>query len=314
MRTLPFIHSMPLPMFEEGDPPKDPPAGDPPPADPPPPKPSALNAGEDPPKNGPTDWPDDWRSKLAGEDADASKRLERFKAPTDIWKSYRELEARVSKGGGKPTEIPAPDGEKDPDGLKAWREERGIPEDATGYVVPDTVKEMVTDADKPIIEAFTASAHAKHMTPAAAQAAMEFFFETRDAQIAAELAADKEAAESTSDALRKEWGREFKPLSGAAAKLAAEISPGVNWFDARLDDGRLLANVPEVVKALADLALLKYGDTSYVGAEKAAKTESRKAEIQKVMREDFNAYQNDAAMQKEYGDILEAEEKRAARG
>lgn len=317
MRILPFLHHMPLPMFApEGDEAAAAAAAEAAAAEAAAAeaakggaRPSGLNPGDDAERGkGPADWPDDWRDKIAGDDADARKRLDRFKVPGDIFKSFRELETRQSKGGNKPADIPPPDAEKDPDGLKAWREERGIPADPTGYTVPDTVKEMVTEDDKPVVEGFTAAMHSKNIPPNAAAAAMEFYFETRDAQIAAELQADKAAASEVADALRSEWGSEYKPLSSAAAKFASEITPGINWFDARLDDGRLLSNVPEFVKALADLALLKYGDTSYVGAETAAKTNSRKVELETMQRDTPEKY--GAAEQKEYGEILAALEKR----
>ena len=71
--------------------------------------------------------------------------------------------------------------------------------------------------------------------------------------------------------------------------------------------------MPEVVKALTKFGLMEFGDGAYVGGE-AKVTANRKAEIEKVMSTDFNAYQADAAMRKEYGDILAAEERAKARG
>src|SRR5512135_169053 len=44
------------------------------------------------------DWPDDWREKLAGNDEKALKRLGRFASPAGIFKSFRELEAKFSRG------------------------------------------------------------------------------------------------------------------------------------------------------------------------------------------------------------------------
>jgi hypothetical protein len=317
MRILPFLQHMPLPMFE-GEGVNGGGGGDQAAADAAAAaaaaeaakggKQSALNPGEEQSSSGPADWPDDWRDKLAGEDKDARKRLDRFKAPGDIFKSYVELETKFKQSGGKPADIPPPDGEKDPDGLKAWREERGIPADPTGYAVPDTIKDKVTEDDKPVVEGFTASMHAKNIPPAAAAAAMEFYFETRDQQLAAELQADRAAATEVGDVLRKEWGVEYTPLSKVASRFAAEITPGIDWFDARLEDGRLLSNIPEVVKALADLGMQKFGDVSYAGTEAAAKTSGRKAELEKIQRDEPEKYTPE--LRTEYGDIIAALEKR----
>src|ERR1700739_1279856 len=46
----------------------------------------------------PSDWPTDWRLKIAGGDAEAAKSIDRLAAPTDLFKSYRELHTKVSSG------------------------------------------------------------------------------------------------------------------------------------------------------------------------------------------------------------------------
>src|SRR3990167_10392063 len=46
----------------------------------------------------PATWPDDWRGRFAGKDADALKRLNRFQSPEGVYKSWRSLEQRLSAG------------------------------------------------------------------------------------------------------------------------------------------------------------------------------------------------------------------------
>ena len=46
----------------------------------------------------PATWPEDWRNRFAGSNEDDVKRLNRFKDPANIWKSYRALEQRISSG------------------------------------------------------------------------------------------------------------------------------------------------------------------------------------------------------------------------
>lgn len=64
----------------------------------------------DKPVIAPADWPEDWRSKVAGEDAKELARLQRMGSPADVWKAYRALEAKISSGqlkqGLKPDATP----------------------------------------------------------------------------------------------------------------------------------------------------------------------------------------------------------------
>jgi hypothetical protein len=70
-------------------------------------------------------WGDGWREHLAAGDDKARARLERFQTPTDIFKSYRALEQRVSSGELK-ANLPFPDKGTDEE-KAAWRKDAGIP-------------------------------------------------------------------------------------------------------------------------------------------------------------------------------------------
>lgn len=309
--------ALPLPVFMPPDtvveppappptPPPTPPAGDPPtaPKDPP----TALDGGagdKDKTIVVPGDFPEDWRVKLAG-DAKAAKQLDRFKAPTDLWKSYTELQTKMAKGK---TANDAPDGEKDPDGLKAWRKDNGIPDEPTGYELPKPVLDRLTDADKPVLASFTEFAHKKNLPPSAVAVAAEWYVASEEAATAAQRKVDADASEATADALRKEWGPEFKNNMEVIKRFQEEITPGVPWANARLDDGRRIGDIPEVAKMMATLALQKYGDVAFIGGANESATMTRKAEIEKFRSTNWQEYQGDEKMQKEYLDILAAEDR-----
>jgi hypothetical protein len=263
---------------------------------------------DDKPIATPVDWPDDWRDKIAGDDASALKRLGRFKAPGDIFKSFLAAEAKI-KSGKDP--IPAPDGEKDPEALKEWRADNGIPDDPSGYELSEDVQKLLTDDDKPVLQNFTEFAHGKNLPPAFVEAGAAWYVAEQERVFTARAEADKEQAQDAQDELRQEYGQEFRANTTMAKRFAEEITPGVNWFEARLDDGRKLGNIPDFVRALAKLGSQEYGDVAFAGGEAAKATADRKAEIEKIMREDMKAYDNDPAIKKEYFDILQAEEKRA---
>lgn len=312
----------PQPVFSP-DPPageiKEPPAPAPEPApDPNPPadpKPTGKSAIANPPSDkndppadpGPAPEPGDWHASMVGDDAKELERAKRFKNPGDLWKSYRELENKF-RSGGAAASVPAPDGEKDPDGLKAWREERGIPESADGYALSDDVKNVLSDEDKPFADQFFEFAHTKNLHPDAVNAAVQFY-----AQQQADLRAnDAKLAEETDDWLHKEFGVEYKPMTALAHRAATEISPGLNWFDARMPDGRQLGSIPEFYKAMVELGTKEFGDASYAGTERATATENRIAELRKIMSEDIDKWDNSPELKKEYYGLIEAQGRRNA--
>jgi len=256
----------------------------------------------------PADFPDDWRAKMAGDDKDTLKKLERYKAPADVAKALREAEKKLTSGKVG-TADPAPDGTKDPDALKVWREANGIPADPTGYELPKTVQERLTDADKPVLSSFTEFAHKANLPPNAVQVAASWYVEQQEQAFAAQVEADKKASEEVQDELRKDYGQEFR-ANTTMAKRFMEESGAVDLLEARLPDGRKVGNVTSLVKSLVDIAAQKYGDVSFAGGENAARTASRKEEIEKIRDTDFARYDGDQKLQAEYLEILKAEGKR----
>ncbi len=260
----------------------------------------------------PGDWPEDWRDRMAGEDKDMRKRLDRFKAPADVFKSYTELEAKFKKGPTASDE-PMPDAEKDPEKAAEWRKARGIPPDPTGYDVPDAVKKLVTDEDKPRLATFTEHMHKANVPQQYVGPALEYYFQEQAQAAEAIAAADKADQSETEDLLREEWGPDFRPNAVIAKRFAEEVTPGVNWFSARLPDGRVLGNIPDFVKALADMGRERFGDVSLAGAENTARTQTRKAELETMMREEPDKYYGDKKHSAEYEKIMDAELKAAGR-
>jgi hypothetical protein len=300
----------PPPAKEEAPPAGEPPAGDPP-ADKKPDGSFLANADDDKIDEtvkvvAPADWPEDWRDKLAGGDAAARKRLDRFKAPGDIFKSYTELESKFKSG--KPVDDePMPDAEAEPEKAKEWRKARGIPEDPTGYAVPETVKNLVTDADKPRLTAFTEAMHAKGIPTSAAGAVMEWYFQEQDAIASAIAENDKEHSEKLQEELRSEWGSDFRANSTLAKRYAEKVFGDVPWTEARLPDGRRMGDIPEMVRALADAGRSEFGDVSFASGDAANKTMARKQELEIMMAEDRPKYMANPAFAKEYEAIIDAE-------
>lgn len=319
-------HLITLPVFAPPDPPAPvvtppvvtPPVVTPPPvATPPvvtPPVTAATAPVDDKGVTTPADWVPDWRERFAAgadgkTDAKVLERLKRYDSPVAFAKAGLEAQTKILSGKAT-DDTPMPDETKDAPGAKKWREERGIPADPTGYVLPDPIKAKLLPEDAPVLASYTAFAHKKGMAPAEVARGVEWYTDMVDAQAAERNAADKTQQTSVEEGLRKEWGSEFQPFKKVAQRYAEETIPGTNIFLARLPDGRMLGNVIDVVKGFATLGIAKYGDVAFAGGEAAKVTESRIAELKNIMSTDWDKWNASPALRKEYNDLLAAEAKR----
>lgn len=275
---------------------------------------TALDGGaDDTMQAGAADFPADWRERIAGTDTKKLDRLKRYTDVTALGTALIETQdaLRAARGGKAPANTAAPE---DAAELKTWRAERGVPDDATGYTVPDTVKEMVTEEDKPILSNFTERMHKANIPASAAAAALEFYFENRDQQLLAEAEQDKTQSIDTTVELKQLWGPEYKDNQIFAREMAKRLAPeGADWFLARLPDGRQLGNVPGVVKMMAELGRKELGDTRFAGDGNTSQTMSRIEELRAIMNTDIQKWNASPAMRSEYQQLLEAQDRAGKR-
>ena len=217
----------------------------------------ASGAGDEAPaKEGPATWPDDWRAKLAGEDAKQLKQLEQYTDPTALWKKTKSLEKKLNE---KASVALNPPKDASPEELAAWRRERGIPEAPEKYL--EAIKlpkgEVLGDLDKPIVEGFAAAMHGANATPAQVAAAYDWYRSFQQAQSDLQAEADDAFRLQARDVLRDEWGNDFKGNLNASASLFRDMPEDVRdrLLTGRTSDGRIIGDDPAIVKWLASLAL-----------------------------------------------------------
>lgn len=153
-------------------------------------------------------WPEKWREELAAGDEKAVERLKRFQAPGDIFKSFRALEQRMSSGELK-ANVPFPE-KGSAEEKTAWRQAQGLPETPDKYEVklPDGI--VIGEHDKPLVDTFLKDAHAANLPPSAVNTALTSYFKMQEAQIAEGKKAWDEGLKATEDALRVEWGQDYR--------------------------------------------------------------------------------------------------------
>jgi hypothetical protein len=267
----------------------------------------------------PATWPEDWRTKLAGEDQKALKQLERYGSPADLYKKTRELEAKFSSGDYK-RDLPK---DAKPEEVAAWRVERGIPDKPEGYLeklaLPDGM--VLGEADKPIVASFAEAALDGNMDAGQLSKLVTQYYKMQDQIAQQRAAADQEYKRSAEDELRAEWGPDYRPNLNAVKNLLAGMPEGAadNLLGGRLADGTRIGDNPGVVKWLASMsrelnpaATLIPAGTGDVGKG----VNDRIADIEKLMGDRSSDYWRGPkadAMQQEYRDLVDARDKMKSR-
>ncbi|MCO5159628.1 MAG: hypothetical protein M9939_00710 [Mesorhizobium sp.] len=255
-------------------------------------------------------WPDDWRERLAKDDPGTKKLLDRHTSLSSLVKKLVEQDKLISSGKIK-RDMPDASDEK---AMAEWRKEQGIPDDPSGYKLPDTVTKALTDEDKPVLATFTEFAHKKGLPNSAVEVATEWYVSTMDQLAEQRAEADNEAREAAEDALRKDWAHgEFKANMTLASR-AIESIPGVGktWSEFRAPDGRRLGDIPEFIAWAADMGRDQFGDVTFANGDSERKHTARREEIEKIRDTDFDRYEAEG-LDKEYRKILEKDLARGKR-
>lgn len=237
-------------------------------------------------------WPDDWRARIAGEDKKMQKYLDRFNSPEDIAKSGLDIREKISTGEYKrSTEAPLDD-EK---ALAEWRSENGVPESPDKYTMPEGV--VVGEADKESINSFLENMHKNNVPDNFTQPAIDWYFKFQEQQETAKAEQIKNDEAYTEEALRQEWGMEYKANRNEVENFVK------SKFGDEMSDA-LMSN-PETVKTLASIAReINPVASMFPNSNNPGQTlETRMAEIEGIMNTD--KYKKDPKIQDEYKKLLE---------
>lgn len=255
------------------------------------------------------EWPKDWREKLANGDDAMLKVLKRYSSPTTFAKGWKEREDLIRSGKLKSAK---PDG-SDEKAMAEWRKENGVPDDPTGYAIPDTVKDVLVDSDKPLVAAWFEDAHAAGMPQEMAAKGIEWYGKIIGQLQEQQAAADASHREAAEDALRKEWSHaEYKANTTLGARWLSSTPLGETWAGLRTPDGRRLGDNPEFMMWAADNGRQSFGDVSFATGDAERRFMARKEEIEKIRDTDFDRYEAEN-LDKEYRTILEKEMSRSKR-
>lgn len=255
-------------------------------------------------------WPDDWRKQMAGEDEKELKLAERYATPKDIWKKARELERLFSS---RDTKAALPDNPT-PEQLTAYRLERGIPEKPEGYLEKLPEGLVIGEKDKPLFESFVKGLHELNADPKFAHYAVKWYNNLQEESAAKAAEQDTGHKTEVEDALRTEWGPDYRANVNHVKAFLDGAPDGVGELigNARDSEGRALLNNPNVLKWLVGTARELNPTHTIVpgtGGNQVQSIEEEIGKIEKTMRTHRAEYNRDEGMQKRLRDLYTARAK-----
>jgi hypothetical protein len=254
---------------------------------------------------------DDWRTRLAGDDSKLLGYLGRYtseKAFVEAAKKDREAARNAPKPlSDDPTE----------EELAAYRTNFDVPDKPEGYLEKLPEGLVVGEDDRPIVDEFLAAMHEKNAPGSVTAAAIDTYYkivEKQEAAIAERVAAAKTQAE---DALREEWGADYRRNVNITQSYLETLPEAVqdaitDGFDGK---GTPLGSNAAIVKWLAGLALEANPVATVVpgaGSNQASAIADEMANLEKLMGDTNSDYWKGpkaAGMQKRYLQLVEAKQK-----
>jgi hypothetical protein len=243
--------------------------------------------------------------------------LERYQSPKAAIDALIAAQNRISSGELK-APLPA---NATPEQIAEYRQANGIPEKPDGYFakLPDGL--VIGDADKPLFESFAKGLHDLNAPPQIAQYAVKWYNDFQEQQLGRVAEADNTHKTATEDALRAEWGNDYRANINHISSFLSTAPEGVADLisNARGADGKAILNDPGTVKWLATLAreFNPVGTIVPGGGNSMQGIESRETEITKLMGNPNSEYWKGPTaekLQKEFRDLVDAEGKMKARG
>ena len=251
-------------------------------------------------------WPDDWRARASNGDAKIATRLARYDSPEAVTKALIAAQNRISSGELK--SVLSKDAK--PEEITAWRAENGIPETPDKYDLTLGDGLVVGKDDLPRVTKFLEAAHGTNQTPDQVKASLRAYYALHEADTQARHDTDKREQEDATDALRAEWGPEYRRnlnLINGLMDTVGSADMKQQFLNGRLASGVAVGNSPEALKMLLALALVNNPTGTVVpagGGNQADTVDDEITKIEKVMRTNRADYNKDEKMQARYRDLL----------
>jgi hypothetical protein len=194
---------------------------------------------------------DSWRAAWAGDDEAKLEHIGRYASVNAALDGGYSAKLKVASGEYKKAEAFPSEGTDDE--KAAWRADNNIPEAPDKYELEESLAQVAWE---------------NNISPEVAKVAYDWHESQLEAEKSALEDADAKDIEATEDALRSEWGNEYRTNMNKVHGLLDTAPEGFKeqLMDARLKDGTMLGNNPDALKFLAGLALIQNPTTTLVPA------------------------------------------------
>lgn len=261
-------------------------------------------------------WGETWRADYAGTDEKLLKRLERYASPKAAIDALVAAQNKISSGELK---IPLAK-DATPEQIAEYHKDIGVPDTSKGYFEGLPQGLVFGDEDRAGAQRYMDVLHANHIPPAVAHELLKAYSADQEAQVTARIAADESTRNTVEDALRAEWGNDYRTNINSIQGLLGSAPPEVSELisNARTPDGTALMNDPKTLRWLVSLAREVNPVHTIVpgagsGAAMGKSVEDEISTIEKFMRENRPAYNKDVKAQNRLLELYGAREKLAAR-
>jgi hypothetical protein len=250
-------------------------------------------------------WGADWRQQFAGEDKKLLARLERYDGPRSVVNALLASQDKIRSGQLRSV-LPK---DAKPEEITAWRAEAGIPAKWEEYAL-DAVDKDFLKANKPIVDGFLQTMHKINARPEEVSEILTWYQDDLRRRVDEMHAQDNKFKTEAEDALRVEWGADYRPNLNMIENLLATAPKGVaeQIKGARLANGKPFVSDPDTLRWLNLIERERNPAATITprqGGDLDQTIETELAGIQKVMRENRKAYNKDEKMQARYRELVD---------
>lgn len=212
-----------------------------------------------------------WRDPFVPEDDEEfGKQMERFGAPTDFSKSFREQQATLSSNKQA---VPLAENATEED-IAHFREANELPAAVADYLKDLPEGLVLGEEDIPIAETFMEVLHGEYAPAKVGHALIGAYNKFQEEVQAAEVKLDGTQQNETTDTLRTDWGSDYRAninivhafLEKTFGKEAKEQLLHGRYQDGRgfMNDANILKGFAEIARAADPLAPIIPADTNAV--------------------------------------------------
>lgn len=229
------------------------------------------DGGGDPPAGNPAATPENWRAILSGGDEALSKLVNRYTTPQNFAKAFAETRTKLRSGQhAQPLAEDAT-----PEEIAAYRKAVGVPDAPEGYGFAFPQDSGATEADAAVLGEFSKFMHDRHVPPAAAKAAFDFYLSRMTEGRAAREEAAQEATLENMAQLRSAFpGRELQRNFRIADEFAQqhftehdELEAFNEVMQARLPNGVRIMDYAPFMKGLFKAARSQADEEALYGGD-----------------------------------------------